>query len=243
MSTPPPTGRVDLLLVAPSTAEFCTFPVETAEFDLVANRMVGSVRNGGQVIGADVRSPSFRRGAAVLNRQSVSLIGDTDLDHISAGLELDPRACLDGLRAMGAAHVDTDGVDVPAHAARLEGLDDGEAVRLFLAQCLGINVVVGGFEGSGAVADFLALPAGVDFGPYDLARRRFTDAAVVVTRVNTPCASPGKMIEKYYPRPVGGLAKRFVRVAQGHRGYVGMVAKGGTMTQGESIGFVPFGDR
>src|SRR4051794_16475014 len=129
MSTPPPTGRLDLLLVAPSEAEFCTFPVVTAEFDLVTNRMVGSVRNGGQVIGADVRSPSFRRRAAVLNRQSVSLIADTDLDHIAAGLELDPEACLDGLRAMGAAHVDTDGVDVAAHATRLEELDGGQASR------------------------------------------------------------------------------------------------------------------
>lgn len=243
MSSTPPVGQLDLLLIAPSTAEFCTFPVGAAEFDLVANRIVGSVRNSGQVIGADVRSPSFQRGTPVLNRQSVSLISDADLDHIAAGLELDERASLDGLRALGAAHVDTAGVDVAAHAARLEDLPEGGATRLFLAQCLGVNVVVGGFQGAGAITDFLALPAGTDFGPYDTVRRRFTDAAVVITRVNEPCASPGRMVEKYYPRPIGRLGKRFVQVAQGRRGYVGMVVRGGAMTQGQRLGFVPFGGR
>ncbi len=243
MSTSPPVGTLDVLLVAPSKTEFCTFPVTSAEFDLVTNRIVGSVRNGGQVIGADVRSPAFQRRTPVLNRQSVSLISDTDLDHIAAGLELDERASLDGLRAMGAAHVDTAGVDVAAHAARLDGLAEGEATRLFVAQCLGVNVVVGGFEGAGTITDFLALPAGIDFGPYDVERRRFTDAAVVVTRVNEPCAQPGALVEKYYPRPTGKLGKRFVQVARGRRGYVGMVAKGGLMTQGQRLGFVPFGGR
>jgi hypothetical protein len=179
----------------------------------------------------------------VLNRQSVSLISDADLDHIAAGLELDERACLDGLRALGAAHLDTEGVDVAAHAARLEELAGGRAHRLFLAQCLGVNVVVGAFEGAGTITDFRALPAGTDFGPYDTGRRRFTAAAVVITRVNEPCVSPGRMVERYYPRPIGKLGKRFVQVAQGRRGYVGMVAKGGTMVQGQRLGFVPFGGR
>ncbi|HEX6347480.1 MOSC domain-containing protein [Umezawaea sp.] len=243
MSFPTPAGRVDLLLVAPSRTEFSTFPVTAAEFDLEANKIVGSVRNAGRVVAADVRCRAYRRGTTVLNRQSVSLISDTDLDHIAAGLGLDERACLDGLRALGAAHVDTDGVDVAAHAALLDGLADGEAGRLFLAQCLGVNVVVGGFAGEGAIPDFGALPAGVDFGPYDRVRRRFTDAAVVVTRVNEPCARPAALVEKYYPRPIGRLGKRFVRVAAGRRGYVGMVARGGSMAVGQSLGFVPFGAR
>jgi hypothetical protein len=243
MSNPPPVGLLDLLLIAPSTAEFCTFPVSAAEFDLVDNRIVGSVRNGGQVTGADVRSPSFQLRTPVLNRQSVSVISDADLDHIAAGLDLDEQASLDGLRALGAAHVDTKGVDVAAHAARLDELADGQATRLFLAQCLGVNVVVGGFAGAGAITDFLALPPGVDFGPYDTERRRFTDAAVMITRVNEPCASPGRLVEKYYPRPVAELGKRFVQVAMGRRGYVGMVAKGGSMAQGQQLGFVPFGGR
>jgi MOSC domain-containing protein YiiM len=97
-----------------------------------------------------------------------------------------------------------------------------------------MNVVVGG--------DFL-LAAGTDFGPYDVERRRFTDAAVMVTRVNEPCVSPARMLEKYYPVAIDGVGKRFVRVAQGRRGFVGMVVKGGTMAVGEQIGFVPFGGR
>jgi hypothetical protein len=238
MSTSPPSGTLDALLIAPSKTEFCTFPVLTAEFDLVTNRIAGGVRNGGQVIGADVRSPSFQRRTPVLNRQSVSLISAADLDHIAAGLELDARACLEGLRALGAAHVDTEGVDVAAHASRLEALDGPSATRLFLAQCLGVNVVVSGFE-----AGFAALPPGTDFGPYDVERRRFTDAAVMITRINEPCAAPGALVEKYYPRPTGRLGKRFVQVATGRRGHVGMVAKGGSMTEGQRLAFVPFGGR
>ena len=228
MSTSPLVGTLETLLIAPGEAEFRTSPVSAAEFDLAGNRIVGSVRNGGQVIGADVRSPSFQRRTPVLNRQSVSLISSADLDHIAAGLELDERACLDGLRAMDAA----DG------ASRSEEPGDGESARLFLARCLGINVVIGKFEG-----DFLALPPGIDLGPYDVDRRRFTGAAVMITRVNSPCAQPGAMVERYYPRPIARAGKRFVQVAKGRRGYVGMVVKGGTMAVGQVMGFVPFGGR
>lgn len=218
--------------MAPSTAEFCTVPVGDAEFDVVSNRIEGSVRNGGQVIAADVRSPSYQRYTPVLNRQSVSLISDADLDHIAGELGLEEEACGKGLQSLAAAY--------EVLPREVEG---AAAVRLFLAQCLGVNVVIGGFRGTGGIQDFLVLPPGVDFGPYDVEHRKFTGATVMVTRVNTPCAQPAAMIGKYYPEVVEGLAKRFIVAARGRRGFVGMVVRSGRMVEGEGVGFVPFGGR
>ncbi|PRY37417.1 hypothetical protein [Umezawaea tangerina] len=232
MSTLPPLGHLDLLLVAPSTAEFCTVPVGAAEFDVVANRIEGSVRNTGQVIGADVRSPAYPRYTPVLNRQSVSLISDTDLDHIAGELGLEAEACGKGLQSLAAAY-----------EVAPRDVEGDAAVRLFLAQCLGVNVVVKGFQGAGEIEDFLVLPPGVDFGPYDAEQRKFTGATVMVTRVNTPCAQPAAMIAKYYPEVVEGVAKGFIVAGRGRRGFVGMVVRSGGMVEGDLVGFVPFGGR
>jgi hypothetical protein len=63
----------------------------------------------------------------------------------------------------------------------------------------------------------------------------------MITRSNAPCSSPGKKIQAEYPEERPDLAKRFVVVAKGRRGHVGMVAKGGKMAIGQSVSFVPLG--
>lgn len=246
MSLTVPTGNVEALLLARGPESFFSHPVPEIYFDLESQTMVGDTRRGGQTILADVRSSAYRRKVdTVLNRQVVSVVGSPDLDYISSELDLDEGVALKGLLNRYHADAERGGLEVPDdYVSVLHDLKDdapGELKRLFLAQCLGANLVVGEFDGAGEVDEFRNLSRGIDFGPYNDATHKFTDATVVITRPNRPCITAGKMIEDVYAdRP--SLAKEFVVAAQGRRGFVGMIAKGGSMVVGQTLGFVPYGD-
>jgi hypothetical protein len=239
-----PSGRVDLLLVAAHPGDFYAYPVRQARFDLVGNRIAGDVRHGGTTRTADLRSRAYRRGMdTVLNRQSISLISDTDLDHIRNELGMDDGTALAALHRRAAADQAAGRWISGSYQERLADVAGrpGAAGRLLLAQCLGVNLVVRDFDGTGSTPRFPDLAAGADVGPYNTRTRKFTDATVMITRRNEPCASSGRQLAEALPDLPSDLVKRFVAVALGRRGYVGMVVRAGTMREGDLLGFVPFG--
>jgi hypothetical protein len=244
-------GNVETLLVGADPDSFYTYPVQEATFDLETQAIVGNARHGGQTTLADVRVPAYRKKQdVVVNRQAVSIVGAEDLDYLADELALDEEVALTGL--LHKYHTDNqrDDYTVPTGDYRsfLEGITDtpGALNRLFLAQCLGANVVIGGFQGTDTIPNFRSLQRGLDVGPYDDVTRKFTPdgATVMLTRPNAPCIGPGKLIEVTYGSEVDEIerAKQFVRVGQGRRGFVGMVAKGGQMAIGQALRFVPFGE-
>lgn len=212
-------SNIEALLLPKKSDDFYTYPVDSLEFDIGNNGVVGDLRHGGSYRYADIRTPSFQKNHDLLvNRQSVSVVVGTDLDYIAGEMGLDADLILE----------DDPGSSTPQQAS-----------RLLLAQCLGANILL----------DEVRLeeleprnPLSVlDFGPFDEQSGKFTDAVVQVTRPNEPCIWPGKKIEERYPGDKTDLAKRFVTVAQGRRGFVGLVIKSGAITKDQSVTFVPFG--
>lgn len=216
--------------------------MDTLEFGVDPNGIVGAARHSGNITLADVRTPSYqRRVDTVLNRQSVSFVGGEDLDYIAGELELDPRVLFRAEALLAATSGSTEEFDRMVDDLCVHK-DASRITRRFLARCLGANVLLGSFQATDEVQDFRSLTPGTDFGPYDVGTRKFTDATVMITRPNGPCIGPGKKIQANYPGEVPDLAKRFVVAAQGRRGFVGMVAKSGNMAVGQSVGFVPLGE-
>lgn len=228
MSYPHPTAIIEGLYLPNNPDDFVTSPVARLEFSLDLNGIVGSnARHVGNTTLADVRAPSYsKKQDTVLNRQSVSFVGGEDLDFIAAELGLDIYAQNDHERQPD---------DGPNNSSV-------HKVRNVLAQCLGANVLLGNFSPTEAIPHFRDLLPGMDFGPHDSETRKFTDATVMITRPNAPCNPPGRKLQEAYP-DIPDLAKRFVVAAQGRRGFVGMVAKGGEMALGQHVAFVPFGQR
>jgi hypothetical protein len=246
-----PGGNVETLLIAADPDSFYTYPIQDAVFDLDRQTIVGNVRHGGQTTLADVRTPAYRKKQDVtLNRQAVSVVGAEDLDYLANKLSLDEDVALSGL--LHRYHVDNQREDfaVPTDHYRsfLESIkgSPGALNRLFLAQCLGANIVVGGFQATDGTPNFRSLQRGLDVGPNDDSVRKFTSdgATVMITRPNAPCIGPGKLIEATYDTSSDGIerAKEFVRTGQGRRGFVGMITKGGQMAIGQTVSFVPFGE-
>lgn len=246
-----PSGTIETLLIGANPDSFYTYPVECAEFDLHNQAMVGNLRHGGVTTVADVRAPAFRRRQdEVLNRQSVSIVGAEDLDAIAGQIGIDEELALEGL--LHRFHADrVSGVASQSlgYLSTLERVEDvpGGINRLFLAQCLGANVVVGDFQGTDDIPNFRSLERGMDLGPFDddAGKFRAGGAAVMVTRPNAPCIGPGELIESVYGAKADGVgfAEEFVRAGQGRRGFVGMISKGGEMAVGQAIRFVPYGER
>jgi hypothetical protein len=106
---------------------------------------------------------------------------------------------------------------------------------------LGANILLSNFSATDDVAAFRELIPCTDFGPYNPETKKFTDVTVMITRANAPCMPPGKVIQTMYPLSDPDMAQRFVRVAEGRRGFVGMVVKAGKMSVGQQVAFVPFG--
>jgi len=239
-----PAGSVETLLVGANPDSFYTYPIPDAEFDLANQTMDGNLRHGGPTTLADIRTPAYRKKQdTVLNRQVVSIVGAEDLDYLADHLELDEELALQGLLR----RFDTDthaGVATgPGYTATLEQAT-GTLTRLFLAQCLGANMVVSDFQGTHDTPNFRSLSRGIDVGPYDEATRKFTPdgATVMITRPNPPCIGPGKLIEATYGSSGGECAKAFVKFGQGRRGFVSMVSKGGQMEVGQALRFIPYGE-
>jgi hypothetical protein len=219
-------ATIEALFLPSDPKDFCSSPVNTLAFSLNPNGIVGEERHRRNATLADIRSPSYRKKVdTVLNRQSISFVGSEDLDYIADALGLDPHTLVQTERIL----TDTN--------------DAQHTMRMFLAQYLGANVLLSSFQATDEIANFRSLTPGIDFGPYDAETRKFTDATVMITRINGPCIKPAQRIQNEYPGKVPDLAKRFLQVAQGRRGFVGMVAKEGIMTVGQSVWFVPFGEK
>jgi len=237
-----PLAAIEGLFKPGDPQDFYTVPFDALEMAIEPNGIVGARRHSGSATLADVRAPAYTRKVdVVLNRQSISLVGAEDMDYIADELDLNPYALFvaEGIRS---------GNTPTATFNRM--MDDlyerGEPRRItrrFLARCLGANVLLGSFTASERVPNFRSLAPGTDFGPYDVEAKKFTAATVMITRPNGPCVAPSEKIKQHYPDEIPQLGKRFVQAAQGRRGFVGMVAKGGYMVMDQVVGFVPFGER
>ena len=115
----------------------------------------------------------------------------------------------------------------------------GETGRLFVARCIGVNIVLGDFVGTEDIPGFYDIPNATDAGPFNQSRGKFIGAALMTTRYNAPCIHPGKKLEARYPIKIDGLAQRFVTVAEGRRGFAAMVIKPGSYSVGRQVSFVP----
>lgn len=242
-----PRATIEALLLPADSQNFYTTPRGELDFDLEMNEVVGDARHGGYVQSADVRAPAFTKGSdMVLNRQSVSIVGSEDLDYISESLGLEHEAIVadaadvvsldrDTMRTLIAADLRVDLQALSAQPSRIN--------RLFLAQCLGANILLGDYKGTCEAPTFRDIDRGTDVGPYDSGRRKFTDATVMITRPNEPCHHIARETLKRYPGIIPQIDKELLRLAQGRRGFVGMVSKGGKMLVGQTVQFVPFGDR
>lgn len=181
------------------------------EFDF--DGIVGDHRHRGRTMTADVRIKSYaKKQTEVLNRQTVSMIDDESLDRIGDDMELDPDII----------------------AERYE-----ESRRIFLARCIGANIVFNDFRGSNDIPEFHRIPNATDVGPFDPETGKFSAASLMITRYNPPCINPGNKIEQYYPGAWEGLAQQFVRSAEGRRGFVGMVAQTGKLAVEDTVMFRP----
>lgn len=215
------TSNIEGLFLPQTSDDFFTYPVDSLEFSIENNGVIGDKRHNGSYRYADVRAGSYAKKQDLLvNRQGVSVVIGTDLDYIAEELSLDPDLIMEGTND--------------------DSLTPQLASRRFLAQCLGANILLDEvrFEELEPRHPFSVL----DFGPYDEENGKFTSATVQVTRPNGPCIWPGKKIEEHYPGDEPNLAKRFVTSAQGRRGFVGSVIKAGMMTKNQSVSFVAFGD-
>lgn len=241
-----PTAAIEALLLPPDPDSFYTSPRSELEFDIAQNGIVGEFHRRSTVSTADICTPSYIRGQdTVLNRQSVSIIGSEDLDYVSDSLGLEASVILGD--AAETAQLDTDTM-LTLLAADLRVSTDTLAAqpsritRLFLAQCLGANILLGNFKGTVDFPDFRKISRGTDVGPYDAGKQKFTDATVMVTRPNAPCHDIATETKQRYPRDIADLDKKLLSALQGRRGFVGMVAKGGKMTVGQVVQFIPLGE-
>ena len=217
---------IEALFVPSDPWDFYSSPVDELVFSLDPNGIVGEERHRRNVTFADVRSPAYQKKRdRVLNRQSVSFVSSEDLDYITDELDLDPYLLFR-----------TEDILPDANYAQ-------HTIRMFLSQRLGANVLLSDFHAADDVATFRDLTPGIDFGPYDTETRKFTAATVMLTRINGPCIKPAQRIQDEYPGEIPGLAKRFLQIAIGRRGFVGMVAREGRMTVGQTVRFVPFGEK
>lgn len=221
-----PYASVEALLLTPSADDFQTVSMSQLEFSLSPNGIVGDERHRGNITAADVRVKRvYERGAEVLNRQSVSFVGAEDLDYIGDELEL----CPDAIHQAMAVDLST-------------SVTPAQSRRLFLASCLGANILLGKYEGTEEFPEFCRIARGLDVGPFDSKTDRFTSAAIAITRPNGPCAVPGKKIKNNYPEILPDSTTRdFIRIAEGRRGFVGMVVKPGEIAVGDVVQFVPLG--
>lgn len=242
-----PQATIEALLIPADSRNFFTTPRGELDFDLEHNTVLGDARHGGLTNTADMRAPAFMKGKdTVLNRQSVSIVSGEDLDHISEALELDSSVILGD--AAETASLDND-TTLTLMAASLRVAPEtliaqpSRVTRLFLAQCLGANVILGSYQGTTEAPTFRELGRGTDVGPYDPGHRKFTDAAVMITRPNEPCHQIVSETLRHYPTVLPRINHELLRLAQGRRGFVGMVSKGGKMLVGQSVQFVPFGER
>ena len=222
-----PVASIEALLLAPDAGNFQTELRQQLEFSLDPNGIVGDKRHNGNSTKADVRTKRvYKRGREVPNRQSVSIVDASDLDYIAARLGIDEEVVYENMA-----------VDLRV------GLTAPQARRLFLASCMGANVLLGEYKGTEETTEFRNLSRGLDLGPFDPENDNFTDATVLITRPNAPCVGPGKKIRDNYPGSLPDTTPRdFVDIAEGRRGFVGMVAKPGSMAVGELVQFVLFGD-
>lgn len=206
-----PTANVEALLLTDSSEDFYSSPRDELEFD--EDGIIGDQRHRGRTMTADVRIKSYpKKQATVLNRQTVSLIDEESLDFIGDDMELDPNVI----------------------ANRYE-----ESRRMFLARCIGVNVVFDSFQGNNEIPEFYDVPNATDVGPFDPETHKFSAASLMITRYNPPCIHPGNKIEKYYPGAHEGLAQQFVRSAEGRRGFVAMVVMPGRLAVEDTVMFYP----
>lgn len=204
------TANVETLLLTESSDDFYSSPRDELEFDFYG--IVGDERHRGWTMMADARAKPYNKEQdEVVNHQQFSLIDDKGLDFIGDEMDIDP--------------------DVIAN--RYE-----ESRRIFIARCIGANIVVSNFEGNDDIPAFCEMLNSTDFGPFD-SDDKFSDASLRIMRYNPPCGNPGKKIEEHYPEPREGLAKQFVRAAEGKRGFVGVVAKVGKFTVNDTVMFRP----
>ncbi len=205
------TARVESVFLAERADDFYSEPRESLTFDL--DGIAGDQRHRGRTMVADVRIKPYQKGQdEVLNRQTVSVIDSGSLDVIADSLELDSG-----------------------------GIEEryGVSRRTFLAQCIGANILFDNFRGSEQIPEFYDTPNATDVGPYCPDTNKFSAAALMVTRYNSPCIHPGKKIEAHYPKRVDGLAQRFVQAAEGRRGFVAMVVKPGVIAVNDEVMFRP----
>lgn len=242
MSINHPAAEIEGLFRTFDPQDFVTSPVERFNLLLDPNGIENDFRHAGNAMIADVRSSVYQRGVdEVLNRQTVSLIGSEDMDFIAEELELSWEELF---HAEAARCPD----DQPSNylSRMVEDIrtfeDPNRITRRFLAQCLGANILLSNFRPTEQVKGFRELPRGVDFGLFNPTSRKIVGGSVFITRPNDPCIGPGKKIEDRYPGESTDLAKRFVKAAQGRRGYVGMVAMAGPMTVRNHVEFVPYGE-
>lgn len=222
-----PLAVIDGLLICNNSADFVTTPQTWLEFNLNPNGIRGNERHTGNVANADGRTQAFVKGDTVLNRQSVSIVGTDDLDYIGDELSIDPLVVY--------RNFDEDW---------RERLTPVAARRLFLASCMGANILVGSFSATEEVQGFGDIKPATDFGPFDSYNMKFNNAVVMITRKNNPCTGPGKKIaDKYVGKLPQTTTRDFVKVAEGRRGFVGMVVKSGVMSVGDTVQFVPLGSR
>ncbi len=222
-----PLAVIDGLLICNNSADFTTTPQSWLEFKLNPNGIRGNERHTGNVANADVRTQAFVNGDTVLNRQSVSIVGADDLDNIGDELGIDPMVVY--------RNFDEDW---------REALTPAAARRLFLASCMGANILVGSFSATEEVKGFREVKPATDIGPFDSNNMKFNNAVVMITRENNPCTGPGKKIADQYAGELPQTAARdFVKVAEGRRGFVGMTVKPGIMSVGDTVQFVPLGSR
>lgn len=242
-----PTATIEALLLPPDPNSFFTTPRSELEFDIAQNGIIGELRHRSMVSTADIRTPSYARGQdTVLNRQSVSIVGAEDLDYVSDHLGLKADTILED--AAEAAQLDQDtmltllAADLRVSADTLTA-QPSRITRLFLAQCLGANILLGNFQGTADSPEFRTIDRGTDIGPYDPGKQKFTDATVMITRPNAPCHSVARETKQRYPVDIADLDKKLLSALQGRRGFVGMVAKGGKMAVGQFVQFIPLGER
>lgn len=247
MYTNHPTATIEALLLPTDPQDFWTTPRSEIEFDLETNAVVGDVRHAGFIRAADVRTPSYTRGRDItLNRQSVSIVGAENLDEISNKIGLNHNSILDdmayNLQLDRETSISLMAADLGVEVETLEA-QPSRITRLFLAQCLGANILLGNFGASLQAKSFEDIERGMDVGPYDPGKRKFTDAAVMITRPNEPCHSIGREILQRYPGVIPDIDKQLLRASRERRGFVGMVVKSGKMTVGQTVQFVPLGER
>jgi hypothetical protein len=243
-----PTATIDALLWTPNPEEFQTEVVSTLSFTSNPNGIPGD-RHCCNTILSDVRAPTYTRKVdEVLNRQSVSFIDTAGAAHYSTLLGLDGEAYLE--HRASKLRMSTN--DLLMETARQLGTTDTELQKkpqrildLFLAECLGANVLLGDFQGTDRIPSFRDVPPAYDFGPYNPQTGKFTGATVMTTAVNDPCIHPGKKIVQRYPAKYlqPDVAKNFAQDEEQHRGFVGMVAMAGEMRRGQEVVFVPFRGR